>query len=137
MKVAIVGYGKQGRSAYEYWKTLGADITICDRQDSLDLPADTHKQVGDLYLQRLERFDLIIRSPAVHPRDLIGANSPEVVQKVTTVTNEFLRVCPSRNIIGVTGTKGKGTTSTLIAKMLESAGKRVHLGGNIGIAPLD
>src|SRR5690606_36127655 len=50
---------------------------------------------------------------------------------------EFMRACPSRNNIGVTGTKGKGTTSTLITKMLEAAGHLVHLGGNIGTPPLE
>jgi UDP-N-acetylmuramoylalanine--D-glutamate ligase len=137
MKVAVVGYGKQGHSAYEYWSKLGNEITICDQDESLDLPKDAHKQLGKFHLQRLDRFDLIIRSPIVHPRDLVAANSPDILSKVTTVTNEFIKVCPSRNIIGVTGTKGKGTTSTLIAKMLEVDGRRVHLGGNIGTPPLD
>ena len=137
MKVAIVGYGKQGRAAYEYWRAQGTDITICDIEEHMELPDDVHQQLGELYLKRLDRFDLIVRGPKVHPHDLVEANTPEILQKVTSVTNEFLRVCPSRNIVGVTGTKGKGTTSTLIAKMLEADGKRVHLGGNIGIPPLD
>ena len=51
--------------------------------------------------------------------------------------NEFLRVCPTKNVIGITGTKGKGTTSTLIFQMLEAAGKDVYLGGNIGVSPFD
>jgi UDP-N-acetylmuramoylalanine--D-glutamate ligase len=137
MKVAIVGYGKQGRSAYDYWRALGASITICDKQDNLELPDDAQQQTGAIYLKHLDRFDLIVRGPGVHPRDLVAANSPEILHKVTSVTNEFFRVCPTQNIIGVTGTKGKGTTSTLITKMLEADGKRVHLGGNIGIPPLD
>jgi UDP-N-acetylmuramoylalanine--D-glutamate ligase len=137
MKVAIVGYGKQGRSAYEYWKSAGNEITVCDRNENLDLPDDVHHQVGEFYLHRLDRFDVIVRSPSIHPRDLVASNSPEILNKVTTVTDEFFRVCPSVNIIGVTGTKGKGTTSTLIAKMLEAMGEKVHLGGNIGIPPLD
>ena len=137
MKIAIVGFGKQGRSAYDYWVALGAEITICDQQDSLDLPSGAQRQIGELYLRRLERFDLIVRGPGVHPRDIVEANSPEILQKITTVTNEFFRVCPTHNIVGVTGTKGKGTTSSLIAKMLGADSKRVHLGGNIGIPPLD
>ena len=78
-----------------------------------------------------------MRSPSVHPGDIVAANQPEILQKVTTVTNEFFHVTPTKNLVAVTGTKGKGTTSTLIAKMLEADGKRVHLGGNIGIPPLD
>jgi UDP-N-acetylmuramoylalanine--D-glutamate ligase len=137
MKVAILGYGSQGRSAYEYWKAKGDEITVSDRDEQLELPADVQAKLGEFYLHHLDNFDLIVRSPSVHLKDIVAANSPEILSKVTTVTNEFLKVCPTKNTIGVTGTKGKGTTSTLIAKMLEADGRRVHLGGNIGIPPLD
>src|SRR3990167_6245451 len=140
-RIAILGYGAQGRSAYEYWNKPENEITVCDQNESVELPADVNKQLGKEYLANLDQFDLIVRSPSVHPHDIAEANSPGVLEKITTVTNEFMKICPTRNIIGVTGTKGKGTTSTLIAKMLEaSAGQRrqkVHLGGNIGTPPLD
>ncbi|HVI60888.1 MAG TPA: UDP-N-acetylmuramoyl-L-alanine--D-glutamate ligase, partial [Candidatus Saccharimonadales bacterium] len=136
MKVAILGYGAQGRAAYEYWRE-GNEITICDQDQKLELPEGVVGKLGSSYLHGLERFDLIVRSPSVHPADIAADNSPAILEKVTTVTNEFFKVCPSRNIIGVTGTKGKGTTSSLIAKMLEADGRRTHLGGNIGTPPLD
>lgn len=136
MKIAILGYGNQGRAAYDYWRN-GNEITICDKNESAEPPNDAHAQLGPEYLHGLEQFDLIVRSPSIHPRDIVAANSPDILGKVTSVTNEFLRVCPSRNIIGVTGTKGKGTTSTLITRLLEATGKTVHLGGNIGTPPLD
>ena len=136
MKIAILGYGSQGQAAYEYWRA-DHEITICDKNEQLELPTGTRTKLGGSYLRGLAGFDLIVRSPGIHPRDIAAANSPAILEKVTTVTNEFFRVCPTKNIIGVTGTKGKGTTSTLIAKMLEAAGKRVHLGGNIGIPPLE
>lgn len=136
MKIAILGYGLQGRSAYEYWRE-GNEITICDADEKLKLPPDTESQLGAFYLRRLERFDLVVRSPSVHPNDIVKDNSPAILDKVTTVTNEFFKVCPTKNVIGVTGTKGKGTTCTLITKMLEADGRRVHLGGNIGTPPLD
>lgn len=136
MKVAILGFGIQGRSAYRYWRD-GNEVTVCDRHRLKDLPPEARAVTGDDYLKNLDRFDLIVRSPIIHPSDIVAANSSAILPRVTSVTNEFMRVSPSSNIIGVTGTKGKGTTSTLIAKILEAAGYRVHIGGNIGIPPLD
>ncbi len=139
MKIALIGFAGEGHAAYEYWNRDGNEITICDRNTDLELPSGVNSQLGDDYLKNLGDFDVIVRTPALHPRLIIEANpeTPSISDKVTTVTNEFLRVCPTKNVIGVTGTKGKGTTSTLITKMLETAGKRVHLGGNIGIPALD
>lgn len=137
MNIAILGYGQQGRSTYQYCNKPGNRITICDQDTSLRLPAGVGKQLGKDYLVGLERFDIIFRTPTVHPQAIVAANSKAILDKVTTNTNEFMKVCPTKNIIGVTGTKGKGTTSTLIAKMLEATGKHVHLGGNIGTPPLD
>ncbi|MCA9344928.1 UDP-N-acetylmuramoyl-L-alanine--D-glutamate ligase, partial [Candidatus Saccharibacteria bacterium] len=135
MKIAILGYGSQGKSAYNYWQK-GNDITICDSNPDIQLPSRVEYQLGPDYLENLERYDLIIRSPSIHPREIVAANNDRITRKITTVTEEFFRNCPAK-IIGVTGTKGKGTTSTLITKILETAGKTVHLGGNIGIPPLD
>jgi len=135
MKIAILGYGVEGQAAYAYWQN-GNDITICDRNESLEVPDGVATQLGEHYLDGLSQFDLIVRSPNLHPRDIVAANDEAILEKVTSNTNEFMKVCPTKNIIGVTGTKGKGTTSTLITKMLEADGRRVLLGGNIGIAPL-
>ena len=136
MKIAIIGYGLQGASSYKYWRD-GNSITICDQNEIKDPPRDVELRIGEDHLKNLNDFDLIVRSPSVHPRDIISANGEQIKDKITTNTNEFFKVCPSKNIIGVTGTKGKGTTSSLITKMLEAGGKKVHLGGNIGTPPLE
>lgn len=139
MKIAILGMGGQGQAAYEYWSSGGNELTVCDADLGVRIPEGAESRLGPDYLNNLNKFDLLIRTPALHPSDIVKANSdqPNILSKVTTVTNEFFRVCPSKNIIGVTGTKGKGTTSTLISKILKEAGFRVHLGGNIGIPPLE
>ncbi|HSX23522.1 MAG TPA: UDP-N-acetylmuramoyl-L-alanine--D-glutamate ligase [Candidatus Saccharimonadales bacterium] len=139
MKIAILGFGKEGRAAYEYWHKAAHEVTVCDQSSDIRLPNKVGSQTGKGYLKNLDRFDLLIRTPALHPRDIVEANpnSPDILAKVTTGTNEFFQVCPTKNIIGITGTKGKGTTSTLIVKMLEAAGKRAHLGGNIGTPALE
>ena len=136
MQVAIVGFAHEGQSALHYWQSQGADITICDRNPAKEIPTGVASQLGEGYLSNLDRFDVIVRTAGLKP-SIILAENPTVEPKITTVINEFLRVCPTKNVIGVTGTKGKGTTSTLITKMLESAGKQVFLGGNIGLSPLE
>lgn len=138
MKIAILGFAGQGQSSYEYWDDGTHEITICDRDATLQLPEGAVSQLGPDYLKDLHLFDLIIRTPALHPREIVNANPeyPDILAKVTSNTNEFFKVCPTKNIVGVTGTKGKGTTSTLITLMLQAAGQTVHLGGNIGIPPL-
>lgn len=139
MKVAILGYDVDGGSSAGYWHHLGAEITICDQKTDLLLPNYvTDAQLGEGYLANLDRFDVLVRTPGLHPSKITAANpdAPNILSKVTTTINEFFEKCPAP-IIGVTGTKGKGTTSTLIYKFLEAAGKKVFLGGNIGTVPLD
>lgn len=137
MKIAILGYARQGQSAAEYYsQDKKNEITICDIKENIKLPKNYLKKLGKTYLDNLDEFDLIVRSPSIHPKNIVKSNNAKILEKVTTTTNIFFEVCPTKNIIGVTGTKGKGTTSTLISKILENAGLRVHLGGNIGLDPL-
>jgi UDP-N-acetylmuramoylalanine--D-glutamate ligase len=136
MKVAIIGYGIEGRSALHYYEDQGAHITVCDQNESVELPAGVTGHLGEEYLKGLDSFDVVLRTASVKSEDIL-AYSPGARGKITTVVNEFLRVCPTEHTIGVTGTKGKGTTCTLILKMLEAAGEKVFLGGNFGTSPLD
>lgn len=135
MKVAILGYDVEGRVSYEYFLAQGHEVTIHDLKTEVELPVGVTGILGDVYLDGLDRYDLLVRTAGLAPKKILDRN-PGVANKITTHINEFFRVSPTKNIIGVTGTKGKGTTSTLIAKMLEAAGKQVKLGGNIGLPPL-
>jgi UDP-N-acetylmuramoylalanine--D-glutamate ligase len=139
MKIAILGFARDGKAAYQHWNQPDNQITICDQDPKTAVPAGVDSQLGPDYLKNLDRFDLLVRSAGLPPHLIAQANpaSPNILAKVTGNIDEFYEHCPSPNIIGVTGTKGKGTTSTLIAKMLQAAGKTVHLGGNIGIPALE
>jgi UDP-N-acetylmuramoylalanine--D-glutamate ligase len=135
MKIAILGYDTEGKVTYDYFAKQGHEITICDKNTDTQIPSGAQSVLGDNYLDDLNRFDLLVRTAGMPPH-LIMDKNPDVEEKITTHINEFLKVCPTKNVIGVTGTKGKGTTSTLIAKMLEFAGNKVYLGGNIGLPPI-
>ena len=126
MNIAIAGYGIEGKANYSYWRELGNELTIADERDEVEgLPEGAKTILGAEAFSKLSDFDLIIRSPSVHPGKLPYGD------KVWSSTNEFFVKCPVP-VIGVTGTKGKGTTSSLIASILAAAGRRVHVIGNIG-----
>lgn len=132
MKVAVAWYGAEGQSSYRYYAAKGYDVTIVTPQVSADFPIPSGAQaiVGPDAFDHLEDFELVVRSSGIRP-DVLKTNG-----KIWSATNEFFKHCPAP-IIGVTGTKGKGTTASLIASILRAAGKTVHLIGNIGVAPLE
>lgn len=137
MNVAVIGYGLEGKSTCQYFLARGDRVTVCDQNLSVanQVPSGVSTSLGDKYLDGLDQFDKVIRTAGLKPA-LITDKYPALAGKISTNINEFLAKCPTENIIGITGTKGKGTTATLIARILESAGKEVFLGGNIGVPPL-
>ncbi|HTK39727.1 MAG TPA: UDP-N-acetylmuramoyl-L-alanine--D-glutamate ligase [Patescibacteria group bacterium] len=131
MKVAIAGYGIEGKSNYAYWNTPDNELTIVDERTAIDdLPGDAKTLLGPGVFRQLAEFDLVVRTASLDPKK-IHTNGT-----VTSASNEFLERCPV-SVIGVTGTKGKGTTCSLITSMLRAAGKQVHLVGNIGVPALE
>lgn len=132
MRVAIAGYGVEGESNYRYWNQRGDDVTIVDEADTPAKPVPAGAQVilGAKSFRHLQDFDLVVRTASL-PLHYIKTDG-----RIWSSTNEFMKQCPAP-VIGVTGTKGKGTTSSLISSILCAAGFTVHLVGNIGKPPLD
>lgn len=133
MRIAIAGFGLEGRVNYNYFKNLypSAAITIFDEGTELEnLPEGADVVLGKDAFNGLNDFDLVVRTPSLSPHKIITQG------KIWSSTNEFFVRCQAK-IIGVTGTKGKGTTSSLVASVLEAAGYKVHLLGNIGVPALE
>ena len=111
--VCILGFGKEGRITKQYLEKNYPDLEI----GILD------KSVSENYLEDQEKFDLAIKTPGIH--------KDKVKIPYTTATNIFFSQIKNLTI-GVTGSKGKSTTSTLIYEILKASGKKVSLIGNIG-----
>lgn len=131
--VAILGFGREGRSTYKTLVKSGtnADITILDKfdfEDKKDFPVSII--TGENYMDNLSRFDLIFKSPGV----VISADVPR--EKITSQTEIFLKKYKNQ-VIGITGTKGKSTTTTLIHHILKEKRGNAILVGNIGIPAFD
>jgi len=137
-KIGILGVGIEGESTANYLKSKGyKDITLIDEKQDLSRLKDGYKIIqGSRAFKELTQFDFIFRSPGIHKehRELDYARKKGV--RIISATILFFELCPCP-IIGITGTKGKGTTSTLICKILQEAGMDVYLGGNIGENPLN
>ncbi len=147
-KIAFLGLGIENVSLVKFLlsKKIKADFTICDQRSKTQLQlrytgfSKNKKikwQLGKNYDSNLESFDIIIRSPGypLFTKNILKAKKAGT--KITSPIKLFFSISPTKNIIGVTGTKGKGTTASLIHFILKSAGKDSYIGGNIGIPVFD
>lgn len=118
-KILILGYGKEGKSTERYLKKYipGCEIGIADKLE------------GENYLEKQKDYDLVIKTP--------GIQKEKIIRPYTTATNIFFANKGNNPVIGVTGSKGKSTTSSLISHILESSKFPVKLIGNIGKPALD
>ena len=134
--IAILGYGKEGKSTYKFLrKYIDTKITIIDRNENLyeqneELKKDTNIDivVGENYLDNLDIYDIIIKSPGVKiPHD----TNENIINKIYSQMELTLEIYKER-VIGVTGTKGKSTTSSLLYKVLKEQDIDCYLLGNVG-----
>ena len=140
-KVAIIGLGVSNRPLIDYLHELGGKVGIFEEKDKEKCDSEIVKKIdeygfeahyGKDYLEYLKGFDIIFRSPGILPTTKQLAKEAERGATVTTEIEMLLKLAPCKRTIGVTGSAGKTTTTTLIAKVLEDAGYKVFLGGNIG-----
>lgn len=137
-KILILGFGKEGQSTYRWLRKNFPDkkLGIADRNaDLVNLP-EAGKGVefhsGGQYLEAIKDYDLVFKSPGIS----LKGYACEEEEKITSQTDKFLQYF-GKQTIGVTGTKGKSTTASLIWHILKENGKKAVLLGNIGIPALD
>ena len=130
-KIAIVGLGVSNLPLLDYLFDLGCDVTIFDEKKiEVDLSKYNFKVYED-GLANLVGFDIIFRSPGCLPTRVELASEIERGALVTTEAAEVIKLTPAK-VIGITGSDGKTTTTTLINLVLEASGYKTFLGGNIG-----
>ena len=134
-KIAILGFGREGKALLNFIKKdpvlKKEELWILDKNPLTIIPRNIRTILGDTYLDNLFNFDIIFRSPGI-PYTL-----PEIQKAlkkgviISSGTQLFFERALG-TIIGITGTKGKGTTSTLLYNILKRSKRDVHLAGNIG-----
>lgn len=139
-KVAIIGLGVSNLPLIDYFHEKKSQVTVFDSREIGEISKEIIDKVtnyamkmsfGKGYLSKLQGFDLILRSPSCLP------TVPELEEEanrgaiVTTEVELLMKMCPCQ-VIGVTGSDGKTTTTTLIYEILKNAGYNCYVGGNIG-----
>ena len=143
-KVAFIGAGVSHKRCIEQFVELGAQVTLCDQKKSIEDfgdYADTLRRLnvalslGEHYTDGFAGQDIIMRTPGYEYFKPELQDAKAAGAMVTSEVELFFEFCPCE-IVAVTGSDGKTTTTTLISKMFEAAGRKVFLGGNIGAALL-
>lgn len=138
-KIDVIGLGVSNTELVFRLVEAGAVVTVRDKRTEDQIRSSTVERIkergvnlklGENYLENLDG-EIIFRTPGMHfnTKELVEARERGKI--VTSELELFIELCPCKTI-GITGSDGKTTTSTLIAEMLRKSGKKVHLGGNIG-----
>ncbi len=132
--ILILGFGREGKSTYKRICEAGGykSVTIADKNSVPDLPENVRLITGDAYQDSLDDYDIVFKSPGV----VLSKSFDLYKCKITSQTEIFIEYY-SNQIIGITGTKGKSTTTTLIHHILSECSKNCVLTGNIGIPSFD
>ena len=140
-RVAIIGLGVSNIPLIDYLYNLQAKVTVFDQRDKEKLEEDIVRKIenygfelvtGKNALHFLRGYNIIFRSPSCLPTTLQLVSEQKRGAIVTSEIEMLMNICPCK-IIGVTGSDGKTTTTTLIYEILKKGGYNCHLGGNIGI----
>ena len=142
-QIAFIGVGVTNTDCIRLFAKKGACVSVLDRKNRQQLGelADEFEQsgirlvLGDAYLDGLDAYDAVFRAPGMYFHHPAQEQARRRGVVITSEMEMFLQLCPCK-VYGVTGSDGKTTTTTLIAKMLEDSGKKVYKGGNIGRALL-
>ncbi|MBR6718558.1 MAG: UDP-N-acetylmuramoyl-L-alanine--D-glutamate ligase [Oscillospiraceae bacterium] len=131
-RVLLLGFGREGRAVYRRIAEVGgyAALGIADAKEIADAPSGVQLHIGEDYQAAMPDYDIIFKSPGIV---LLPEYRPEHLKgRVTSLTELFLTAYRDQ-CVGITGTKGKSTTSSLLYHVLQTAGIPSVLGGNIGI----
>jgi len=138
-KILILGYGKEGSSTLNYLLNIVEPkyITIADKSEKIknDISISNSKIsviTGENYLYSIDNFDIVFKSPGISFKDILIKD----ISKISSQTNIFINKY-YKNIIGITGTKGKSTTTSLIYNIIKCHTDNVLIAGNIGIPFFD